>query len=381
MDIIEITNKTRKEYNKMKKQESLKLKWTLLKAKLFKRNISPDDTRTLQAHEDSQGLLRDYYISNTYLQNGASYTCVNTVIEDLENNRFVYRGMLQGADNAIGIIESNVPLSEIVASPDGNIKLQEMLSVENATKVRNQYYRKIGEKQEPLENHSTFFGKPDFALGTILKGNKGEFTFSSGISEDIEEMLCQEREEMKREERMRNEESIEIDLGGGMVIAKQNCWLERESGVQFAGINDSALYYKYMPENVIKTEDKKYVYIGKVQIGEIKNVDANPDKPIQFVRPFTYENVVLWTEGKNLIQYFLEEKLNGLNLTLGEIFTNENIKNSTKEGKRTFIGGVTKDNEGECIKINDIPETVRKAAEEYIIQKENKKADKIIKFE
>lgn len=172
MDIIEITNKTRKEYNKMKKQESLKQKWTLLKAKLLKRGISPDDSRTLQAHKDSQGLLRDYYISNTYLQNGASYTCVNAIMEDIENNRFIYRGMLQGADNAIGIIESNVPLSEIVASPDGNIKFQEMLLAENSAKVRNQYYRKIGEKQEPLENHSTYFGKPDFVLGTILKGKK-----------------------------------------------------------------------------------------------------------------------------------------------------------------------------------------------------------------
>lgn len=381
MDIIEITNKTRKEYKKIQKQESLKQKWTLLKAKLFKKTISPDDSRTLQAHIDSQGLLRDYYISNTYLQNGASYTCVNTVMEDLVNNRFIYRGMLQGADNAIGIIESNVPLAEIVASPDGNIKLQEMLLTENSAKVRNQYYKKIGEKQEPLENHSTFFGKPDFPLGTIVKGKKGEFTFSSKIAQDIEEMLSQEREEIKREEKMRNEESVEIDLGGGMVVAKQNCWLEQENGVQFAGINDSALYYKYMPENVTQTEDKKYVYLGKVQIGEAKNTQANPDKPIQFVRPFTYENVVLWTEGKNLIQYYLEEKLNGLNLALGEIFTNENIKNSIKKGKQAYIGGISKDSQGECKNIKDIPETVIKKVEEYMIQKSNKKDDKIIKFE
>lgn len=194
-------------------------------------------------------------------------------------------------------------------------------------------------------------------------------------------MLQQEREEIKREESMRNKDSVQIDLGGGMVIAKQNCWLEQESGIQFAGINDSALYYKYTPENVIQTDDKKYVYIGKTQIGEAKSTEANPDKPIQFVRPFTYENVVLWTEGKNLIQYFLEEKLNGLNLTLGEIFTNENIKNSVKEGKQTFIGGITKDNEGECKMIKNIPETVKKAMEEYMIQKENKREDKIIKFE
>ena len=127
MEIIERTKKEEKLYDRAKRLENLKKRWTLLKAKLLNRGISPDDSRTLQAHKDGEGALRNYYISNPYLQNGAGYICVNPIIEDHENSRFVYRGILNGADNATGVIESNVPLSEIVASPEGNIKLQEMI--------------------------------------------------------------------------------------------------------------------------------------------------------------------------------------------------------------------------------------------------------------
>jgi len=380
MDIIKITKKQEKEFNKIKKQEDLKRRWTLLKAKLLRKGISPNDSRTLQAHEDSQGILRDYYISNRYLQNGATIKTVNVVVEDFANNRFIYRGMIPNADNAIGVIESNVPLAEIVASPDGNIKLQQMLAEENTTTVRNKYYSSIGEKLEPLENHMTYFGKPDFPLGKILRGKKGDFTFTSEISADIEKMLYQEREEIKREEKLRNKESIQIDLGGGMVVAKQNCWLEQENGIQFAGINENALYYNYSPEEVIKTDDGKYVYIGKTQIGEADNTVIEPGKPIQFIRPFTYKNVVLWTERKNLIQYFLEEKFNGLNLTLGEIFTNDNIKEQEKKQEQIYIGGITKDNEGNCKRIKDIPEEVVETIKKYMLEKTSETKDNIIKF-
>ena len=170
MHIIERTKKQEIEYNKAKRMEKLKRNIALLKAKLFNKPISPDDPRTLQAHKDAQGNLRDYYVANPYLQEGTSFNCVTPIIEEI--NRYVYRGIVLGADNATGIIESNVPLEEIVASPSGNIKLQEMLSQENAVAARDRYYGKIGEPQGPLEKHSTHFGKPDFPLGTILKGEK-----------------------------------------------------------------------------------------------------------------------------------------------------------------------------------------------------------------
>lgn len=149
----------------------------------------------------------------------------------------IYKGELLSPPpkNTIGVIQFKVQLSEIVSHYDG--MFQKILSQQNAEKRRDEYYSKIGESQERLEGHITYFGKPDFVLGTILKEKNGKFTYSSEVSQDIEQFLFDEREE------------------------------------------------------------DKYAYIGSAQIGEAtaKKQDSGP---IQFIRPFEYEDVVLWTDGK-----------------------------------------------------------------------------------
>lgn len=370
--IITLSEKEQKKFEKDKKKEERKRRWTLLKARLLKGKLSPEDTRTIQVHKDVQGNFRNYYISNKYLQDSSAYTAVNSILEDYENHRFVYRGFIQGADNAIGVLEANVPLSEIVASPNGNVLLQKILLEENATRVCNQYYEAIGEKLEPLKDHTTYFGKPDFVLGTILADKKGQYTYSESIGPDIEERLQQEREQDKREESMRDKASVVMDLGQGMVVSEQDCWLEQGNGIQFAGVNKDALYYQYVPKQPIQTEDNKYVYVGKVQIGQPTKMNQQAGEPIQFVRPDTYENVVLWTEGENLVQYFLNKKFAGLNFVLGKNFTNYDIKNAEKGSKQeAYLGGLTIDENGECKMVQNIPESVKKAVEEYLEQKGN----------
>ena len=381
MQIIERTKKEEKSYNRAKAIEKYKRNLVLLKARILNQGISPDDDKTIQLHRDANGELRDYYVRNPYLQTGSSYIAVTVIREDFQNNRFIYRGLIPGADNAIGVIESNVPLSEIVASYDGNMKFQEMLSEQNAQRVRDEYYSKIGEEVKPLDGHCLYFGKPDFVLGKMKKEENGKFNFNSDTSPDIEEFLLEEREEVKKQELMRNKDSVEIDLGGGMVVAKQNCWIERGKNVNFAGINNDALYYRYEPEKVIRTEDNKYAYIGDVQIGEAKGARVNPDEPIQFVSPFIFKDVVFWADGKNLVQYFLDKKFAGLNLTLGEIFTNQKLKEAElKSDEHTFIGGITLDEFGECKKSEAIPETVKKAIEDYEEQR-NGRQNNIISFD
>lgn len=383
MQMIEMNEKEQKKYEKAKRREELKRKWTLLKAKLLKGKISPEDTRTIQAHKDTQGNLRDYYIANPYLQDSATYDSVNPIMEDYKNHRFVYRGIMRGADNAIGVLESNIPLSEIVASPNGNIMLQEILSEKNATKVRDQYYQAIGEKLGTSKGHMTHFNKPDFVLGTILTDERGQFTYTHEIAKDIEETLHQEREQLKKEEVMRDKDSAELDLGGGMIVAKQNCWMEQGKGIQFAGINKDALYYQYMPKQPIQTEDNKYVYIGRTQIGQPTKIHQQAGEPIQFVSPDIYEDVVLWTEGKNLVQYFLDKKFAGLNFALGEAFTNWNLGQIQRgEEQQRYLGGLTIDEDGKCKIIQSIPKSVKEVVETYFEQKgnEQEKNTNIIDF-
>lgn len=376
---IKITKKSEKEYNKRKNKEEFKRKLTLLKAKLLNKKISPNDTRTIQVHESPSGGLRDYYIKSAYLQDESKYTAVSVINEDLQNNKYVYRGIVEGADNAIGVIQSNVPLSEIVSSCDGNILFQQILSKQNAEKMRNEYYSKIGEEQEKLKGHMTYFGKPDFVLGTILKNKNGKFTYSSEVSQEVEQLLATEREEDERKKLMRNKESVEVDIGGGIVISKQNCWLEQGKKINFAGINLEALYYRFEPEKVMKLSDNKYAYIGSAQIGEATRIKEKSG-PIQFVSPFEYEDVVLWTDGKNLTEYFLNKKLAGLNLALGETFTVGNL-NQNDQKSPLFIGGITLDEEGRCKSTKDIPETVREEIKEYIKNRQEEKTNKIIKFD
>lgn len=81
------------------------------------------------------------------------------------------------------------------------------------------------------------------------------------------------------------------------------------------------------------------------------------------------------------MQYFLDKKFAGLNLTLGEIFTNQKLKEAElKSDEHTFIGGITLDEFGECKKSEAIPETVKKAIEDYEEQR-NGRQNNIISFD
>lgn len=388
MQIIKRNVGEERNYEKLKKQEEFKRNVTLFVAKLFKKQLDPEDTRTIQKHIGAGGGI-DYYIQNAYLQGAANFTNVQTIMEDNENNRYVYKGMLVGANNAMGIVESNVPLRDIVASPYGNIKFLEMISEENAIKICHEYYQKIGEPTKPLDRHSTYFGKPDFILGTILKDEKGRFSYSSNIKQDIEEILKKDRETEEKNRIMRDEDSVEIDLGGGLVVAKQDCWLEQGKKINFAGINNEALYWKYTPDVITSIENGKYyLQIGTMQIGESKH--TSKDNTVQFINPYIYENVVIYTKGKKLIQYFLNNKLDGLNLILGEMvntYTIEKCKkdvssidNSVKIENPIIIGGIEIDEHGDVKKCENIPDEVIQEAK-IAIEKKEEKTNNIIKFD
>lgn len=195
-------------------------------------------------------------------------------------------------------------------------------------------------------------------------------------------MLDREREEVKKDKSMRREDFVKIDLGNGVVVAEQDCWLEQGKGLKYAGINQDALLYEFSPEKQLQTKDKKYhVYIGDVQIGEGHKNSENSGEFNQYVRPYTYKDAVLWTEDNNLVQYFLNKKFDGLNFALGNIFANENVKRAMEEEKCGYMGGVTISAEGECKKSEkETPEAVKEVVEEYLTQRENRNEDKIIKF-
>ena len=314
------------------------------------------------------GELRNYYISDSKSESKAKFISVVKIKEDYEKHIFIYQGVVLGANNAIGILESNIPLDEIVSNLEGNLKFQEMLSEEYASMARDIYYKKIGESLELPKNHYTYFTKPTFALRTFLKLEDGHYTFKNEISNQTEEMLKKEREEVHRKEMLTNKDFVTHDFGGGMVQAIKDCWMYQEkNSFSFNGINKDALYYQYKPLFLQKMADK-YVYIGPVQLGT--STSQKDNKVIQIVNPYVFPNVVLWTERKNLIEYFMEEKYNNLNFTLGEMLTNEWIENSKKGLKdQSYIGGLVIDENGLVKNVDTTPEVVKEFVETYLEQK------------
>ena len=352
----------------MKRLEKLKEK---LKNLSKKRTIlSPDDPNTVQARRDGQGNMRDYYILTPGLQQGIAYNSVLPIIEDYENHYFAYRGLVLGADNAIGVIESNIPLNEIVANIHGNKLLQDMLKEENAKTKRNKFYETIGEEIKPLKNHLLFFGKPDFPLGKIIKDEKGKFT-EEASSQKIIDLLVKEREEQARQEDLRDSKSIILKAGPDLIVSEQDCWLEQEQDkFVYSGVNAEAIYYSFKPEASLKTSDGYYAYIGEVTIGEEKQKVQKEGKTININRtkPYHYSNIVVWTQYQPLIKYFMEQKFNGLSEILGKMFMIHHLNNTPKESvQEKYIGGLSLNELKHCIKVTNVPDSVRKTVLNYFV--------------
>ncbi len=66
-------------------------------------------SKTIQAHKDVNGELRNYYISDSKSESKAKFISVVKIKEDYEKHIFIYQGVVLGANNAIGILESNIP--------------------------------------------------------------------------------------------------------------------------------------------------------------------------------------------------------------------------------------------------------------------------------
>ena len=356
MEIIELTERQKKEFKKRRRKEKIKKAVTILKAKLFRKGLPKDDTRTIQVHPDINGNLTEYYVSNPILQESVRYGSVTAIKEDYENKRFVYLGIVSSADNALGIIESNVSISELVANPYGNDKLFEMLK--NAEEVRDYYYDKIGEYRGPDEGHISHFFKPTFILGTIVKQEDGKFYYNSQSSPDIEKMLEDERNRNKKEELLREESAVEYKLGKSAVVAKRDCWIDQNNGLEYAGINMDALFFKYKPGKPVKTKDGKYVYKGSIKFGEKRFISDSNNKSFEIVNPIEYKDVIIWTDGYSLLQYFMDKKFEGLKWSLGELFTTSRIELS-KANKDNFIGGLRINENGICEFDKTVPATVR----------------------
>lgn len=354
----------------MKKIEELKKKLEMMILK--RKKLSPDDTETIQKHPNATGDF-DYYIKSETLTSKASFRQVGAIIEDYEDSHFVYYGYSSGADGAVAVLETNVPLDTIIASPDGNAKLREMLEEEYASRKRDEYYNQIGEETKPYKSRNSFQGKPDFPLGTLMLNKQGFYEITDKVSQEVSEMLATDLEKRRKSELLRSQSYVEKDFGGGMVLVNMDCWLDQREKLAYAGINMDALYYRFVPEKMLPTTDGLFAYFGKVTLGEKKAAKEENSKTMKVINPFNYSNVVIWTKKEQLVEYFLNKKYANLTQVLGEIFAFSNLETAELGAYREkYLGGVTIDEEGICKKETVIPETVKRLAEEYYEQQNQK---------
>ena len=357
------------------KIEKFKQRWTMFVARFKKDGIPTNDPRTIQTYDKGNG-FKSYYIANAYLQ-GTTGT-FESVSEDYRDGKYFYRGCVSGADNAIGILESNVPMQELLKSPYGNALLQQVLKKENMEARRNAYYVSIGEKTELQEGEYSFLRRPTFPMGKITRNADGSFTYEESASQEVLERIHTEREIEADEESMIGISSAQINKAG-IVLAKETCGIERdaENGVIiYKGINDSALDYSFIPDgHPLKTQDNFYVYIGDVEIGKRTARKTEEDGILRFVSPYRHENIVFWSKEKSLLE-LMHNGVDGLNFALGSIFSEMNIANAEKEAlvneTAIFAGGILLYENGECQRTKVPPPSVKRIIGPYFMKKEGK---------
>lgn len=363
-----------KEFDRIQKREETILKISLVFSKLFNKKIKSDDNRTIQKHKDA-GDGFSYYIASPYLQDKSSFNSVNEIIA--ENGRYVYRGVVGGADNAIGLIESNVPLEEIVANPYGNETFLKMLSESNATKVRNEYYKNHGLSTEKLEGHWTYWSNPNFVLGTITKEKNGRYSFDDSIGTDIEERLAKEREITQKKETLQNPEDIAIKISPDMVVAYEGCEIYNgKFGLGIKGVNSEGIAYSYDIFYTTKTEDHSVLSIGNLQVGYDSKITREKGKQ-KLTKENEYFNVAIWSQDQNLIQYFIKKEQCEFVRAIGELITIEKLEGLNTE-EVMELGGITLNSEGECVIENQFPQSAKDAIQQYL---EEKNKAKILSFQ
>ncbi len=303
-----------------------------------------------------------------YLDDVAIYKEVTPLIEEQDNHYFAYGGFVATAGDTLGVIETNEPLSEILKKIDGRKKLIEILK--NAKEKRNEYYNQIGESVLFLEAQVDSYSLPSFPLGNLHIDKKNKITISDKVSKELMLSLKKEYFEEKRKLLLRDEIYIKSQRETGIIMATQECWIEQNLRVSFHGINMEALEYEYVPEKMLITMDNLFVYIGSLTIGQGKLITAIDSNITEMISPYYYENIVVWTERKQLMEYFLEEQYAGLSLALGNIFWQNMIdKTEPKEFSERYIGGLKITQEGVVDKTNIVPESIIMAAQEYLKNK------------
>ncbi len=314
---------------------SLKMQYLLFKRKasnILKRitnsKISSNDQYTIQGKANGKEHT-DYYIENPLLQyalGNPSYCSVRVLHKNEEKNIYVYIGVVKGADNAIGMLQTDKPIEEILSSPQGNDLLTQILQKDYAEKQLQASWKEQG----IVENEKDIrFFQPSFNLGNI-SSKHNYFEISSEITPEIKKLLETEKEKAGKIQERISEKDV-LFKNGEMVIG--NAYIERilnnkSNAKNYKGSNSRAVPYTYSNVKLLKQTDNSYFYIGKLSTGN--NKKTNESKKIISLEnnEMVYNNTVI--ELPKPLDVIITEYHLEINSAIGQAFSDDNLKSHTE---------------------------------------------------
>lgn len=221
-----------------------------------------------------------------------------------------------------------------------------------------------------------YFANPIFVLGTIIKDEKGKYSFNQSIGEDIEEKLYKEREINNKIEKLQNPNDIDIK-SGTTVTPYEGCEIYNGSnGLGIKGVNSEGIAYSYDIFRTVKTEDG-ILSIGNLEVG-YDATETRENEISKYNPENMYYNVAIWSQSDNLIKYCIKQDQCEFVKAIGRLITVDRLEDLRKE-EIMELGGIILNQEGTCLIVDKFPPDVEGAIQEYLENRDKGNAN-ILQF-
>lgn len=293
----------------------------------------------IKPHIDSDGKHTSYFFDKAEDQRNNDFAAFGSSLKLKEiqksdgSKSLLYIGTISGAGNAVGIIETEHPLEEIVKTEQGSKTLTQMLSKEYAMPKAYEQWDSENFQYDKSSTMGYFVNNPVFYLGKI-QGTR-DFELNENISQEArEEMLRIERENQIESKRRSKEDMLFGGPESAIYVGDTNCYRNQTPfKIEYCGVNQEALKYRYNNPTKISGKGAPYVYSGTLLIGKPTGMTI-PDEGLKSFRK------VIVSMDKPIDMVFVEDSIFS-HQALGKMFSERNV-----ESEEHYLGHIKTDESG-----------------------------------
>ena len=300
----------------------------------------------IKPHIDHDGKTISYYFDSGKAQEENNYAHFNASqkIKEIQkedgSKSILYLGLVSGAGNAVGIIETEVPLEEIAKTKQGTDILVKMLSDDYAMGKAYKAWDEEGIEYSKLSTSGYAINKPLFFVGRI-KGTQ-TFELDENITPEVSEEILRREEDARKEQKRRNKEDLKFAdiFGNTLYIGETRCYRNQTTfKTEYCGVNDEGLRYKYSTPKKISEKGDPYIYMGTLHIGRPTESNIG-DNGVN-----TYSKIVIQLQNP-IDVVFVEDSLFA-HQALGKMFSERNVKKQKDfQNGPCYLGKVITDEDG-----------------------------------